>query len=223
MGGVEGVLAAGRTRKPLTETARHRSKSRHGRSTEKKVNQGVLRYVPVSKKTEEAPKDLVPVEGSTDLSPPSQKDHQLELEELEEGEIYQQVIEVFNATQQEEAEVGELRVVVVVEQDGQQIIPSGVTRDLHQDEFGSGANGSQETTEEDNVEVLDIDKESTEARTSSHQDLELCTGSPVSPGDFVNTEQGTESNSFPPGEHECEKPFLLVNNRRSGRKAANRP
>ncbi|KAG5415417.1 hypothetical protein IGI04_002984, partial [Brassica rapa subsp. trilocularis] len=76
--------------------------SRPSRSTVKKVKQRTLQYVPVVKNSHEVPKNSDSMEalvnstyGDQEKSPSEEYDT-----ELEEGEIYQQVLEVFTVSQQ---------------------------------------------------------------------------------------------------------------------------
>lgn len=224
VGGVEGVLASGRTRNHTTENARRRSKSRPGRSTEKKVKQGVLRYVPVGRKSEEEADGHVPAEGSIDPLSPTHKDHQLALEDLEEGEIYQQVIEVFNATQKAEVEavVDVAELGLKVDEEEAAIIPTGSQQAVEEEAVNAGLRVSEPV---DEPEVNDEIRESgpMEERTGTEvNSLETTSAPGLHPDAINNFEQGEDIDNYPPGDQESEKPFLLVNNRRSGRKAAKR-
>ncbi|CAF2130462.1 unnamed protein product, partial [Brassica napus] len=104
----EGVFASRSVRKPITETSRRRSKSRPGRSTAKKVKDGTLRYVPVATNTHDDYKEAESVEVQEEnvkillIINSLQEGHD---SELEEGEIYPQVLEVFTASQQSVVEV----------------------------------------------------------------------------------------------------------------------
>ncbi|CAN6832899.1 unnamed protein product [Brassica oleracea] len=99
----EGDFASRSMRKPITETSRRRSKSRPGRFTTKKVKDMTLRYVPVTGNTHDVYKESesVKLQEENVKSPliinSLQEGHD---SELEEGEIYQKVLEVFTASQQ---------------------------------------------------------------------------------------------------------------------------
>ncbi|KAH0943097.1 LOW QUALITY PROTEIN: hypothetical protein HID58_002734, partial [Brassica napus] len=102
MGVAEGAFASRSVRQSTTETSRRRSRSRPSRSTVKKVKQGTLQYVPVVKNSHEVPKNSDSMEalvnstyGDQEKSPSEEYDT-----ESEEGEIYQQVLEVFTVSQQ---------------------------------------------------------------------------------------------------------------------------
>lgn len=82
-------------------------------------------------------------------------------------------------------------------------------------------NDSQQAAEVDAVEPCDSGPEKDMTSGEAVNSLQKITGPALSPEDGNIMEQGSDDSNFPPGEQESEKPFLLVNNRRSGRKAAN--
>ncbi|KAG5416159.1 hypothetical protein IGI04_003726 [Brassica rapa subsp. trilocularis] len=94
-------------KQPL-EIARRRSKSRPGRSTEKKLREGVLRYVPVNTGPQDpmtrSTTDAVPDSGKDSLPPTSSLPSD-ETIELEEGEILQQSLEDTQLSLSETAKV----------------------------------------------------------------------------------------------------------------------
>ena len=94
-------------KQPL-EIARRRSKSRPGRSTEKKLREGVLRYVPVNTGPQDpmtrSTTNAVPDSGKDSLPPTSSLPSD-ETIELEEGEILQQSLEDTQLSLSETAKV----------------------------------------------------------------------------------------------------------------------
>ncbi|KAG2306140.1 hypothetical protein Bca52824_025888 [Brassica carinata] len=89
LGVAEGGFASKSVRKVTTETSRRRSKSRTGRATARKDAHGAPQYVPVVRNSHEEAK----VAGVNDAQKISTLQQGNETD-LEEGEIYQQVLEI---------------------------------------------------------------------------------------------------------------------------------
>lgn len=221
-GAPDGDFASRSVRKQRTETPRRRSPSRQGRSTAKKVKDGTLLYVPVKRKI---PTDDVELESAEDLpdkeiEPLSVQSPQIGSDsELEEGEIYQQVIQVFNATQQAGEDVSEEQFSHAETQvDEQGVALAEVTGNLSiHDTAGVMLRSPNQCAEAEDKLALEA------VEPLGHiRDADRPLAIDELPSQESNDQEGSRSNGSdaPVEEQEQGNPFILVNNRRCGRKAA---
>ncbi|KAJ4881563.1 Uncharacterized protein Rs2_38618 [Raphanus sativus] len=281
-GVAERAAGKGGPRDAPRETARRRFKSRPGRSTEKKINQGVLRYVPVTRDSPEHSNHLplevasnvsVSTKAMEDTNRPTAPIQVTTVKELEEGEIGQddledtaaaqtelgidnalpqQVLEVQSGVVDQPALVEEQSVVVdVANVDGavttavvnenivvensevsgmdMMLLPTGPVLSSSMDMIAS-------TVEvEDAVAVLPTDEPATVAAlptdesTASDSDSDPAKSQPevlaqeiFFPEEMPAQVGLSDEDCCPAVVEEREKPFILVNNRKSSRKAAKR-
>lgn len=232
-----------------SENARRRSKSRPGRSTEKKVKQGQLRYVPVNHSSPEvyvdADSDVVPVVNTVVTL--AQEDTSAELEE---GEICQVTMEKSSVLQ---APTGENNNILASEKELQVIldaqpvvvpinemiiaaITDAITTAFNQEEAQYSLDGGSVP---DEVELLPdptgailppvsagvVPNESAEASESPRDDgFQVITETAMVTETVTVAQEGviSEEPLYPAEVEERENPFILVNNRKSSRKAAKR-
>lgn len=225
MGPPEGDFASRSVRKQISETTRRHSPSRQGRSTAaRKVKDGTLRYVPVTRKNHADSVELEPAEGFAvkEQEPLSVRSLPLGYDsELEEGEIYQQVIQVFNATQQSVEDISEVQKTLVetlVDHRGALVEDSAKISDV--DAVGVMPISPPEIA---NAEAMPVPETSDPDGLNSNSDSPaIPPANDELPCHESSGQEGSRSDGSraPEEEQEQERPFILVNNRRCGRKAA---
>ena len=104
---VEGVAVKVHRKVSPPEATRRRSKSRTGRSTEKRIQQGLLRYIPMIRTSIEDSKSTQSAEGpddSREITPPAPSIQDIPPADLEDGEICPSALEDSTATQRDDVE-----------------------------------------------------------------------------------------------------------------------
>ncbi|KAG5408013.1 hypothetical protein IGI04_004332 [Brassica rapa subsp. trilocularis] len=219
----------------IPEVTRRRSKSRPGRSTEKKkrIQQGLLRYVPVVRTSPEESKSSQSFKGLDDpgeINTPAPSIQDLSSGELEEGEICPAVLEDNSAIQlalTDDIETPQLT-------GGKQcILEAQIT--VTADRDGATADVTNQFPTEDRVEMTTdpgglginlITSTLEELVQSSPDTIEgppevVVHASPIA-DEVLPEVLLSEVDYRPVEEDEQENPFILVKNRKSSRKAAKR-
>ncbi|KAJ4914825.1 Uncharacterized protein Rs2_00375 [Raphanus sativus] len=256
----------------LPETSRRRSKSRPGRSTEKKIKQGLLRYIPVARNSSKDPINSLADEvtkTSEEVLAPTQETtvpettQETPVPEVEEGEICEDVMDdgpvVVSASsgeivlphpvvEQQNLVDDQSEVVVVNESLIGDVLPvspapSVVIKADGVDELSGSTEADKVPTDEDedseNAGATDVDDGLPTGVTDGAGVIVVVSDSVSDSADIpevvaqvvevtdevpVRVEVPNEA-CLPLEEKEPEKPFILVNNRKSrksSRKAARR-
>ncbi|KAF3564611.1 hypothetical protein DY000_02017990 [Brassica cretica] len=222
VGEIKAAPAKTGARKTPPHTSRRRSKSRPGRSIEKKLKDGVLCYVSVTQdplaatytKTKahpEGPVCLVPSITPT-LQPPDV--------DLEEGEI--RLVDKKNTTSQPPllTEVGAPAV-------GEQKHDNNEARDGRRLPGGDALVSTAANGEDTRIILKDSEKDPGKLVSGSAEDTTLSTQTDSSSAEVAIDTNGAgnseEDNIYHPVEdQERDNPFFLAKNRKSGRKTAKR-
>lgn len=227
---VEGVAVKVHRKVSPPEATRRRSKSRTGRSTEKRIQQGLLRYIPMVRTSTEDSKSTQSAEGpdnSREITPPAPSIQDIPPADLEDGEICPSALEDSTATQRDDVENPQ---------------PTGGKQSMLEAQLtvsadcdGATADGSNQVPAEVRIEKT-TDPGGMRVNLISLSPEELVQSSPdtveglsevVVHASPVTDEVPPEALSFveeyrPVEEDEQDNPFILVKNRKSSRKAAKR-
>ncbi|KAG5393658.1 hypothetical protein IGI04_023621 [Brassica rapa subsp. trilocularis] len=218
-------------RKVSVETSRRRSRSRPGRSTDKKVKQGLLRYQPVLRPSVEASKEATSSqlhEEDVLIASTIQEDHSADLEE---GEIPHQITE--NTTDLGDANANKGSITEELSIEDQYVTTvEKVEFSPRDDEYHGLSTGafdvlariSPEACDEDLLSASVDETKSEDVKTSTAKDADDITVSEENSvhKSLLDSRPATEGFIHPAEEQDRDNPFFLVKNRNSGRKATKR-
>ncbi|KAJ4892460.1 Uncharacterized protein Rs2_32208 [Raphanus sativus] len=232
------------------ESSRRRSKSRPGRSTEKRIKQGLLRYVPLDRSSPVVPTETlsdVPLVVSAEVNVLATPTKVVASEELEEGEIRQLSMEepsvpqtsmelntIITPSDEAKKSVTDIQPAVVPDTElFVAAVTDAITIAVSQEDILAGGSvlvdvnllqataGAIVTSEADQVEPPITEGALPVEATEATETLPVEVTEVISEEVVVPQEvSASDAVCDPAQEEERENPFILVNNRKSSRKSS---